>query len=115
MGSEMCIRDSINDDPTGTVTISGVATEDEVLTATNDLADEDGMGPVSYQWNRNGMTIDGATASTLVLTQADVGTQLTVTASYTDNQGTAESVTSVATAADINLNDAPIGLSLIHI
>ncbi len=99
----------INDDPTGTVTISGVATEDEVLTATNDLADEDGMGPVSYQWNRNGITIDGATGSTLVLTQADVGTQLTVTASYIDNQGTAESVTSSDTGPVTNINDDPTG------
>ena len=36
--------DNVNDSPTGSVTISGTATEDQVLTAANTLADEDGLG-----------------------------------------------------------------------
>ena len=65
---------NINDDPTGGVTIAGVATEDEVLTAdTSTLADEDGIGALSYQWSRDGSPIDGATASTYTLVQADIG------------------------------------------
>ena len=37
-------------------------------------------------------TIDGATESTYTLTQVDVGSVIRVTASYTDGQGTVESV-----------------------
>ncbi len=104
---------NVNDAPTGTVTISGTATEDQVLTASNTLADEDGLGTISYQWNRDGVAVSGATDATYTLTQADVGTAITVTASYTDtplnNAGTAESVTSAATAQVANVNDAPTG------
>ena len=100
---------NVNDAPTGTVTISGTAREDETLMASNDLADEDGLGALSYQWNRDGAAVPSATAETYTLTQADVGSTLTVTARYTDAQGTAESVTSAATAAVANVNDAPTG------
>ena len=88
----------MNDDPTGGVTISGTATEDEVLTAdTSTLADEDVLGALSYQWSRDGSPIDGATSDNYTLTQADVGAAITVEVSYTDGEGTAESVTSSAT------------------
>ena len=84
----------INSAPTGSVIISGIAANGETLTASNTLLDIDGMGPVTYQWNRNGSPISGATGSTLLLTIADVGAFITVTASYIDGRGTAESVTS---------------------
>jgi outer membrane protein OmpA-like peptidoglycan-associated protein len=103
-----------NDAPTGTVTINGTATEDETLTATNTLADADGLGTISYQWNRGGSAISGATSSTYVLAQADVGQTLTVTASYTDGGGTSESETSAATAAIANVDDAPTGTVTIN-
>ena len=74
---------------------------------------EGGLGTISYQWNRDGVAVSGATDATYTLTQADVGTAITVTASYTDtplnNAGTAESVTSAATAQVANVNDAPTG------
>ena len=98
-----------NDAPTGSVTISGTPTEDQTLTAANTLADEDGLGTISYQWQRDGVDITGATASTYTLTQADVGTTITVVASYTDGQGTAESVTSAGVGPVANVNDAPSG------
>ena len=41
---------NVNDDPTGSVTISGTATEDQVLTAANTLADEDVLGTITYTW-----------------------------------------------------------------
>ena len=99
-----------NDAPTGSVSISGTAAEDQTLTASNTLADADGLGTISYQWNRAGSAIDGATASTYTLIQADVGSAITVTASYTDDQGTAESVTSSVTSAVANINDTPTGV-----
>uniref|UniRef100_UPI002FC9DBF7 beta strand repeat-containing protein n=1 Tax=Hydrogenophaga sp. TaxID=1904254 RepID=UPI002FC9DBF7 len=98
-----------NDLPTGTVTIGGTATQGQLLTASNDLADLDGLGAVSYQWLANGMAIAGATSATYELSQAEVGKQITVRASYTDALGQAESVTSAATGAVGNVNDAPTG------
>ena len=100
---------NVSHSSTGSVTITGTATEDEVLTASNTLADQDGLGVISWQWNRDGVLIDGATNSTYTLVQADVGALMTVTASYTDGEGTAESVTSSPTSAVVNENDEPLG------
>ncbi|MCX7257375.1 MAG: Ig-like domain-containing protein, partial [Polaromonas sp.] len=65
------------------------------------------MGVVSYQWKADGGAITGATASTLVLGKDQAGKAITVTASYTDAQGTAESVTSSASAAVMMDTTAP--------
>ncbi|MCX7257854.1 MAG: hypothetical protein NTZ64_14335, partial [Polaromonas sp.] len=100
---------NINDASTGDVTITGTAAQAQTLTASNTLDDLDGIGAVSYQWEADGVAISGATASTLTLTQDEVGKAITVTASYTDDQGAAESVTSSASAAVANVNDAPSG------
>ena len=45
--------------------------------------------------------------ATHVLTEAEVGKAMTVEASYTDGHGTDEVVSSGATAAVANVNDAP--------
>ncbi len=100
---------NVNDAPTGTVSIAGVATEDQILTASNTLADADGLGAVSYQWQRGGSDIAGATNTTYTLTDADVGATITVVASYTDGEGTAESVSSAGVGPIANINDAPTG------
>ena len=101
---------NVNDSPTGGVTITGTPTEDEVLTAdTSTLADEDVLGALSYQWSRDGSPIDGATSDNYTLTQADVGAEITVEVSYTDGEGTAESVTSDATTAVTNVSHSPTG------
>ncbi len=98
-----------NPDPGGSVTIAGIATEDEILTASNTLADEDGLGPISYQWQRDAVDIPGAVGVSYTLVQADVGSVIRVVAGYTDEQGTAESVASAPTAAVTNVNDLPTG------
>ena len=101
---------NVNDSPTGSVTISGTVAEDQTLTAdTSGVADEDGLGTFSYQWKRDGADISGATSSTYVLVQDDVGETITVTVSYTDGGGTDESLTSAATGAVANVNDSPTG------
>ena len=105
-----------NDDPTGAVTIGGTVTEGETLTAqTGTLADDDGLGAFTYQWQRNTgangdfENIANATGQTYTLGDADVGQTVRVQVRYTDGQGTAETVTSDATAAVTNTNDAPAG------
>ncbi|NJL48744.1 MAG: hypothetical protein HC929_16260, partial [Leptolyngbyaceae cyanobacterium SM2_5_2] len=100
---------NVNDAPTGTVTLTGTATQGQTLTAANTLADVDGLGTITYQWQADGADISGATNSTLVLGQAQVGKTISVKARYTDAQGTNESVTSAATSAVANLNDLPRG------
>ena len=103
------IPSQVNTAPTGSVTISGVATQNQMLTAANTLADADGLGTISYQWKADGNNINGATGNTLVLAEAQVGKVITVTASYTDGRGTLESKTSLATAAVANVNDPLTG------
>ena len=88
---------AVNDAPTGSVTVSGIANQGQTLTATNSLADVDGLGAVSYQWKAGGTAIAGATNSTLSLGQAEVGKAIAVVASYTDGFGQVESVISIAT------------------
>ena len=101
---------NVNDDPTGSVTVTGTAQEDETLgIATSQIADEDGLGTFAYQWNRAGTAISGANGLVYTLTQSDVNSAITVTVSYTDGEGTAESVTSAATSAVANVNDATAG------
>jgi Ca2+-binding RTX toxin-like protein len=99
---------NVNDAPTGGVAIAGTPTQGQSLTASNTLADADGLGTIAYQWKADGIAIAGATAATLGLGQAQVGKAITVTASYTDGHGTAEAVTSPATAVVANINDAPV-------
>ena len=92
-GPTMAIT-NVNDTPTGGVTISGTSKVGDTLTAQNTLADEDGLGALSYQWLRNGTEIGGANGTSYTLGGTDAGATISVRASYTDGQGTAESLAS---------------------
>ena len=107
---------NINDSPTGSVTIEGTAAEDETLTANTDtLADDDGLGTLNYQWQSNTgangafENIENATSQTYILGDNDVGREVQVIASYTDDGGMDETLTSAPTTAVININDEPTG------
>ena len=106
---------NINDVPTGAVTISGQATEDQTLTAQTDtLDDADGLGTLNYQWqgsdgNDGFENIENATGETYSLGDEDVGREVRVQVNYTDGNNTPESLTSDATNAVSNINDSPIG------
>ncbi|CAN4268013.1 COG2931 RTX toxins and related Ca2+-binding proteins [Methylophilaceae bacterium] len=89
----------INNPPVGTVSITGVATQGQVLTASNSLTDADGLGEITYTWFASGSGTAIGTGPTYTLTQAEVGKAITVTASYTDGYNTVESKTSIATSA----------------
>ena len=100
---------NVNDASTGSVSISGDAIQSQLLTASNNLADIDGLGSISYQWKADGQDISGATSNILVLGEAQVGKAISITASYIDGHGATEAVTSLATAEVANVNDAPTG------
>jgi Ca2+-binding RTX toxin-like protein len=109
---------NVNDAPTGTLSVTGTARQSQALTVSNNLSDADGLGALSYQWqsSANGTlwsAIAAATGSSFVPTQAQVSQQLRVVASYTDGFGKVESITSAATTAVANVNDAPILASAI--
>ena len=99
-----------NDEPTGLPVITGTFSQDRELSVdTSGIADADGLGDFSYQWNRDGAAIEGATAETYTLSEADVGTNISVTVSYTDGYGAAERVDSAETSDIAKANDAPSG------
>ncbi|MCC3860058.1 hypothetical protein [Pseudemcibacter aquimaris] len=101
--------ENVNDDPVGEVTITGTPTEGETLLVSNTIGDEDGLGVISYQWQRDGVDVLGATNTTYELTQDDTGSVITVVASYTDDYGTDETVVSEGTSAVLNVNNEPTG------
>jgi Ca2+-binding RTX toxin-like protein len=98
-----------NDAPTGTVGAGGTAVEGDTLTASNSLADEDGLGVIGYQWQSSPdgtawSDIADATTDSFLLTADQVGRQLRVVASYLDGEGTPEWVVSQPTSAVAGLN-----------
>ncbi len=98
---------NLNDAPTGSVNITGTATQGQTLTVTNTLADVDGLGAITYTWQANGSALPGATGNTYFLTAAEVGKTITVLASYTDGYGVTETLASAATA--VIANSTPVG------
>ena len=102
--------ENVNDAPSGVLKISGTPAQEDILTAdTSGLSDTDGLGAFSYQWMRDETAISGETSTTLTLGETDVGKKISVTVTYTDQQGTSETVTSASTNAISNKNDLPTG------
>ena len=91
-----------NSAATGAPTINGTARVGETLTvSTSGIADADGVANATftYQWLADDIDISGATGSSYTVVTADAGKVIKVTASFTDDAGNEESVTSAATAA----------------
>jgi len=90
---------SINDNPTGSVALSSYfPSKGRTLSVdTSTIKDPDGLGSFSYQWISDGTSISGATNSTYTLTQTNVGKRISLRVSWSDGQGTNESLTSRAT------------------
>ena len=89
-----------NSPATGTPAITGTAQVGETLTVdTSGIADADGLSNAAfnYQWLADDAEIQGATASTYTLADSDEGKAIRVTASFTDDAGNPESLTSAAT------------------
>ena len=108
-GEEVAVRMTPPDEntpATGAPTITGTPQVGETLTVdTSAIADEDGLGDVSYsyQWIANDGTadteIDDATESTYTPSVSDVGKTIKVEVSFTDDGDNQESQTSLATEA----------------
>lgn len=89
----------MNSDPTGIVAIFGTPMPGKTIQIINTLADEDGLGSFSYQWQADYEDISGANASTYLLMAADAGKFFSVVVSYTDGLGTQESYASDSVGA----------------
>ncbi len=81
----------------GVALIEGSAIEGQTLMV--NLQDSNGISTstIRYQWTADTVDIPSATASSYVLTDQEVGTIMTVTLSYVDDDGFDERVTSTAT------------------
>jgi uncharacterized delta-60 repeat protein len=95
IGGQTLPIENVNDSPNGVVAINGTARQGQTLIASHTLADIDGLGAISYIWKAGTTTL--GTGNTYTLSQADVGKSIVVVASFTDGQGTTESVTSSLT------------------
>jgi len=72
------------------------------------LSDVDGntSGSGAYQWAKDGTDVSGATNPTYILSDSDIGSVITITATYTDDDGTLETVTSDATSTITDIDKA---------
>ena len=112
-------RASANKAPAGLPAITGTPEVGEVLTASADaIADADGVVTAAYawQWLSNDGTqdtdIEGATGATYRVTAAEAGQTLKVRVTYTDDKGTEETLTSVATEAVVDRRPVAAELSV---
>ncbi len=82
----------------GQLSLTGEARVGETLTSS--VTDANGLdaSAISYTWMADGAAITSATSSDLMLTEAQAGTNITVTVSYTDNDGHSERIMSNPTA-----------------
>jgi Ca2+-binding RTX toxin-like protein len=106
---------AMNDAPIGNVTINGTTAQNQILTATNNLTDADGIGIVVYNWFVSGSNVSIGTGSTYKLTQSEVNKTITVVANYVDSFGMAENISSVPSPKITNINDTPSGTVSISI
>ena len=87
---------------TGVPSITGTAQVGETLTAdATGISDADGLdnATFTYQWLADDAEINGATASTYTLADADAGKAIKVKVTFTDDGDNEETLTSAATSA----------------
>ena len=117
---------NVNDDPSGIVTIDGIAKQGEILTVNlSQLIEPDGLpnvADISFEWYRQNdighdMSINNANEISYVLTQGDVGHKIWVHISYTDVGGSFEEISSNLFPDGVGLyirdvSDAPFFVSV---
>lgn len=108
---------NVNDLPTGKLKLIGKSVEDQALHIdASEINDEDGMGKISYIWERSedgvawtSVSNDRVDASLLRLTQQHVGYLYRGKVTYTDHFGTVESVRTLPSDVVQNLDDPVLG------
>ena len=96
----MLILATDNSPATGLPTVIGTVRAGETLTADiSGIEDEDGLtnATFSYQWVADDVETQGATSSTYVLTNNDVGKAIRVRVSLTDDAGNRETLIATST------------------
>ena len=97
--------------------IAGTPKVGETLTAgTSSITDDDGVANASYSysWAAGGITITGQTGPSFQPRSADAGRKITVTVTFNDDKGNAESLTSAPTVAILpTVPDAPANLTAV--
>ncbi|MDO4699198.1 MAG: right-handed parallel beta-helix repeat-containing protein [Moraxella sp.] len=86
-----------NQRPSGEVRINGETKVGYTLSAAHTLQDPDGLGDITYIWKIGGREV--GRGATYTPKESDLGKTLTVTASYTDGHGHAESIDSAPSQA----------------
>lgn len=108
-------RPSFNEPATGNPMIMGTAQVGATLTVnTSEIADEDGLGELHYQWLRNGEEIPGATGSSYTLTAADAGATISIRVTFTDSELYLETRTSPSSLATSLVTGSPGEISRIE-
>jgi hypothetical protein len=111
------LADTLDNEATGSVSVSGTVAEGGTVTASVSATDIDGsITNTAYQWqvSSNGTTgwtdLSGATAASYAIAsdQSQVGKYLRVVATTTDALGGTTTFTSPATVSVTNVNDAPV-------
>lgn len=102
---------NVNDKPVGSPSIAGEAREGNTIKIdTSRINDEDGIGSLSFSWERSSTKTDWQSApelmgDTLLLDQVDVGFSYRATVSYIDGFGTRETLVTEGTELVANVDD----------
>ncbi len=102
-----------NTAPVGAISLRGWLGAGQELRADGWLDDAEGLGPLSYQWLRDGAAIPGATGARLRLDAADLGHAISVRVSYRDGLGSPETLLSPPSAPVLLPVQAPAGQALV--
>ena len=103
--------ENVNDSPVGVPAIIGDAREGSLFSIdTSRINDEDGIGPISYTWQRSSTKTDWETISDKMtknyrILQADVGFSYRASISYLDGFGTRETLTTEPTEIIANVDN----------
>lgn len=95
---------NVNDAVGGTLIVGGGLREGEQLTVDPAITDEDGLGPIFYQWFRDGAAVRGQTGATYTLGADDVEAEVFVRGRYTDGFGNVEQLSSTP----VEIQSAPV-------
>ena len=88
----------------GGLVVSGLAIETATLSVDAASLNDAEPSSINWQWQADGTPIAGATADTYTLSAAEIGTVITVAATYTSFADTTETLVSVPTAAVASLS-----------